>query len=66
MKKRVKNLYEPVDKQPYKKKYLLRKIEDNEADDTIREYTEDNNGTVPLPEVSWMAEAALSATKREE
>jgi hypothetical protein len=36
LKSNTKNSYERVDKQNYKRKYLLRKIEDKEADERIK------------------------------
>jgi len=39
MKTNDKNLYEPVDKQAYKKKYLLRKEQEVEAEQQIKEYS---------------------------
>lgn len=39
MKNNDKNLYEPVDKKAYKKKYLLRKEQEIEAEKEIKEYS---------------------------
>lgn len=37
MKNTTRNYYDPVDKQHYKKKYLLRKIEEDESERMIKD-----------------------------
>jgi len=59
VKKTTKNCYEPVDKQHYKKKYLLRVIEHGEAEEEIR-YAKRNSTpkevTVQMPDMQQLAE----------
>lgn len=41
MKKENHNPLEPVDKQQYKKRYLVRKLEEQEAEEEIKNYHEE-------------------------
>jgi hypothetical protein len=41
VKNREKNSYEPLDKKTYKKKYIVRKYEEKERKQEIKEYIDD-------------------------
>lgn len=47
MKKTTKDCTEPVDKTHYKKKYLVRKLEEHEAEQEIKEYEDRSNERDP-------------------
>lgn len=47
MKKTTHNLYEPVEHQHYKKKYIARKLEERDADKQINEFTYEPTNEVP-------------------
>ena len=51
----------PVDKQHYKKKYLLRKLEDEEATAIIR----DAKKSLEMPEMPGMDDKEVRQTRRE-
>ena len=61
MKTKIKDSTTPVDKQHYKKKYLLRVVEDNEAEEEIR--IAKRKRTTPehpeVPEVQRMDETKI-------
>jgi hypothetical protein len=50
MKNNTHDYTEPVDKQHYKKRYLLRKLEEQEADKLIKTYNDDREPEQPAPE----------------
>jgi hypothetical protein len=50
MKREEHNPMEPVDKQHYKKRYLLRKLEEQEADKLIKTYNNEHEPDTPAPE----------------
>ena len=61
MKKSTHDFTTPVDKQQYKKKYLLRKLEDEEATAIIR----DAKKSLQVSEVQGMDEKEIRQPRRE-
>lgn len=49
MKKTTHNLYDTPEQQHYKKKYLARKLEEQEADKLINDFTYIPSDAVPYP-----------------
>jgi len=64
LKTNTKNLHEPVDKQHYKKKYLLRVVEHEEAEEEIRNAkttnpSPSNDGRTQMSDMQRMDQAQI-------
>jgi hypothetical protein len=55
LKKTTHDLYEPVDKQQYKKRYLVRKIQEQDAEKQIEEFNGETQERPTLPDHDEMS-----------